>query len=113
MQRKKSSLKSEISQISSLVHRNLRLIYGDRLVTLILYGSQARGDAAAGSDIDYLIVLKDPVNPGEEISRISPLTAKLSLHNNMVISTAFVSENRYFHERSPFLLNVREEGLVL
>jgi len=48
-------------------------IYGDRLVKMVLFGSQARGEADADSDIDVLVVLKGEVNPGEEIKRTSCL----------------------------------------
>ena len=40
-------------------------LYGDRLVQLILYGSQARGDAKPDSDIDILVVLNEPVSAGK------------------------------------------------
>jgi predicted nucleotidyltransferase len=36
---------------------------------MVLYGSQARGDADPDSDIYVLVVLKAPVQVGEEIDR--------------------------------------------
>jgi predicted nucleotidyltransferase len=86
-------------------------LYGDRLVQLLLYGSQARGDARPGSDIDCLVVLKGPIDPGAEITRVVPYTASLSLQHDVVISCAFISEERFDNEQSPFLINVRREGL--
>lgn len=86
-------------------------IYGDRLVQLLLYGSQARGDARPGSDIDCLVVLKGPVDPGAEITRVISHTASLSLQHDVVISCAFISEERFDNEQSPFLINVRREGI--
>lgn len=88
-------------------------LYGSRLINLILYGSQARGDAEAGSDIDVLVVLKGPVNPGEEIERVGEITASLSLRYDVVISCIFISTDRFYKERSPLLLNVHREGIVL
>jgi len=35
----------------------LQKLYGDRLYTLILFGSQARGEATKNSDIDVMAVL--------------------------------------------------------
>jgi len=90
-----------------------RALYGNRLVKMLLYGSQARNDADAGSDIDVLVVLRGPVQPGEEIARMGPVTAALSLKHDMVISCVFVSEDRFETENSPLLLNVRSEGVLL
>jgi len=36
---------------------------------MVLFGSQARGDAESGSDIDVLGMLKGAVSPCEEIAR--------------------------------------------
>ena len=86
-------------------------LYGPRLVRLMLFGSQARGDAESGSDIDVLVVLEGPVRPGEEIRRSLNDVAELSLENNMVFSCVFVSRDRFESELSPLLINVRREGV--
>jgi predicted nucleotidyltransferase len=91
----------------------LERTYHDRLVRVVLYGSQARRDAESGSDIDVLVVLKSPVQPGEEIARLGPFLTDLSLTHDTLVSCAFVSEERFRQERSPFLMNVRREGVVV
>jgi predicted nucleotidyltransferase len=88
-------------------------LYGQRLVKMLLYGSQARGDADIGSDIDILVVLRGPVRPGEEIARTGPVTAALSLTHDVVISCVFMSDDRFRNEQSPLLLNARREGVPL
>ena len=70
-------------------------LYGERLVRMILFGSQARGDAEPESDIDVLVVLQGPVDPGEEIARTGEVTALLSVgareHRASYLRTAAVS----------------------
>ncbi len=100
-----------LKTILAALKSELRATYGDRLVSLILFGSQARGDALPGSDIDLLIVLKGTVDPATEISRLGPMTAALSLANDVVISCVFISEQRFATEQSPLLINVRREGV--
>lgn len=95
------------------IHATFASIYGNRLVKLLLYGSQARGDADPGSDIDVLVVLHGRVNPCEEISRVSEATSRLSLAYDTVISCLFMQEERYLHENSPLLMNIRREGVVI
>ena len=52
-------LKAILTELRS----RLESLYGDRLVKLILYGSQARGDAEPDSDIDVLVVRQGAVIP--------------------------------------------------
>jgi len=40
----------------------LKETFGDSLISLVLYGSVARGEAKADSDIDILLILRDPPN---------------------------------------------------
>ncbi|MDJ1177894.1 nucleotidyltransferase domain-containing protein [Roseofilum sp. BLCC_M91] len=87
--------------------------YQDALDTLVLYGSQARGDAKEDSDIDILIVLNRTFDYREEINRTSEFIADLSLEYETVISRAFVSAERYKQENSAFFLNVRREGIIV
>lgn len=88
-------------------------IYGERLVRLVLFGSQARSDAEPESDIDILVVLQGPVSPGQEIARAGEMTATLSLKYDVVVSCTFISADRYATEQSPLLLNVRREGVAV
>ncbi len=102
-----------VTSIVTELRQRLEALYGPRLVKMILYGSQARGDAEPGSDIDVLVVLRGLVRPGEEITRTSDIRLDVSLEHNTVVSCAYVSNSRYQTERSPFLLNVRREGVVV
>lgn len=102
-----------LQSILAHLKQDLTELYGDRLLTLTLFGSQARGDAKPESDIDVLVVLKSPVNPGEEIKRTGQIIANLSLHYDVVISCLFMNENDYQHRNSSLLRNIRKEGILL
>ncbi|MFN3982037.1 MAG: nucleotidyltransferase domain-containing protein [Caldilinea sp.] len=86
-------------------------LYGDRLRRVIVYGSQARGDADQFSDIDVLVILRGPVQSSVEIARTGKIVADLSLQFDTVISCQFMDENRYLNRNGPFLRNIRREGV--
>lgn len=88
-------------------------ILGSELDSIILYGSQARGDAEEGSDIDVLCVMKGPFDYGEMLERTSEVSAELSLKYDLVLSRAFVTRQDFQSRRTPFLMNVLREGVVL
>lgn len=102
-----------LKPILSGLKQNLSDLYGDRLQHFTLFGSQARGDAELDSDIDVLVVLKPPVNPGEEIRRTSKVVADLSLHHDVVISCTFMDEIEYRSRNGSLLRNIRAEGILL
>ena len=103
-----------LKEIFTQIRIELEKIYGDNMVHLILYGSQARGDATTDSDIDILIVLKtENINAWEEIEKTGKFIADICLQNNVVISRNFISSSRFQTENSPFLLNVRREGIFI
>lgn len=101
----------EIQNIVSELRENLRELYGERLAHIILFGSQSRGDAISGSDIDILIVLHGHVSPGKEIARTGAIASELSLRYDVVISCTFISIERYQSEKSPLLMNIQREGV--
>jgi len=85
-------------------------ILGDKFVDMILFGSYSRGDFSEYSDIDVLILVRDELN-GEENDEIDALIAEYSLKYDIVIS-CIIYPLRIFEEYStPFLLNVKEEGI--
>ncbi len=102
-----------LKSILTHLKQDLVALYGDRLLHITLFGSQARGDAELGSDIDVLVVLKPPVNPGEEIKRTGKAIADLSLHYDVVISCLFMDETHYQTRNGSLLRNIRIEGILL
>jgi predicted nucleotidyltransferase len=102
-----------VTTILAELRRRFDALYGKRLVQMVLFGSQARGDAEPGSDIDVLVVLEDPVHPGEEINRTIDIVAGLSLQHNEVISCVFIGQDRFTHRQGPLLRNVRREGITI
>ena len=50
-------------------------VLGERLESIVLYGSRARGDAEDDSDIDVLCVMKEPFDHGDLIERTSEANA--------------------------------------
>ena len=105
--------KRKLQSILGRLRGELTQILGDQLVSVILYGSQARRQAHPGSDIDVLVVVQDDSNYSDLIRRTSEVVAALSLQHDVVISRAFVSRDRYEQEQTPFLLNVRREGVAV
>ena len=98
-----------------LVEYQLRLVelLGDKLDSIVLYGSQARGDATEGSDIDVLCVMKEPFDYAEMLDLTSKASAELSLKYDVVLSTTFVTRRDFESRNIPFLMNVRREGIRL
>lgn len=86
-------------------------IYGDRLVSLVLFGSQARGDAEPDSDIDVMVVLRGAVSASTELDRTDKFIDRLCLKHDVLLSPVYVSEDRYSHDGTPLLLNARREGV--
>ena len=102
----------KLSEILKALHSGLAEILGDQLEAIYLYGSHARGEATSDSDIDVLIVIRDDFDYGEMLDRTINFVADLSLEHDVVISRAFISKERFKHEMSPFLMNVRREAVL-
>jgi predicted nucleotidyltransferase len=102
-------LKTILSEIGS----RFGSFYGKRLLNILLYGSHSRGEADPGSDIDILVVLRGPVDPGREISATGEMVSELSLRFGEVISCVFIDEDQFLHRNGPLLRNVRREGIPI
>ncbi|MGD8237943.1 MAG: nucleotidyltransferase domain-containing protein [Armatimonadota bacterium] len=102
---------SKLKEILAELRRRFEELYGPRLLNLVLYGSQARGDSEPGSDIDVLVVLDGDVEPCSEIRRTGPDVADVSLTHDVAIACFFVSREQFERDQTPLLINVRREGV--
>src|SRR3972149_5972026 len=86
-------------------------LYGEQSPSIILYGSQARGEATDASDIDILLIYPKIISAGAEIRRISPILADLNMRYQVLISILPVSKSEYLTSIGMFWKNVRREGI--
>jgi predicted nucleotidyltransferase len=106
-------LTETVSRIVAELRQGLEELYGPRLERMVLFGSQARGEATPDSDVDVLVVLHGDVRPIEEIRRTGGLVSEVSLHAGIDVAVTFISADRFRSETSPFVLNVRRDGVAV
>jgi predicted nucleotidyltransferase len=103
--------KLRLRKILNKLQSEFSRILDEKLDTILLFGSQARGDARVDSDIDVLVIINGEFNYGDLIKRTSSIVSNLSLEYDVAISRAFMSKEHFEHDQDPFLLNVRREGV--
>lgn len=89
-------------------------IYHDSLVSIILYGSVARGTATDESDVDIAIILKDAKSQSVK-DRLIDFTLDLDLKYDRVFSVIDIDYDEYtkWENVLPFYKNVKKDGVIL
>ena len=90
----------------------LEALYGDRLRKLVVYGSQARGDARPDSDVDLMIILDGQVDPAKEADRTSELVMRIAGRHSVVLSPLHMSKDEFLEDR-PLPSAARREGVAI
>jgi predicted nucleotidyltransferase len=101
-----------IKELLDEAKRGLESLYSERLHGVYLFGSRARGEAAADSDVDLLVLLDRVDDYGGEIRHTGELVSSLALRYDVSISCVFVSEADWQSGGGPFLLSVRRDAIA-
>jgi len=83
---------------------------GDKFADMILFGSYSREDFSEYSDVDVLILVRDELSKDEN-EKIDELVAEYSLKDDIAISCIIYPLKIFEEYSTPFLLNVKEEGI--
>jgi len=102
-------------RIKNLINRikaHLVKMYGQKIRKVILYGSYVRGQATRDSDIDILVLVDKSLNPFEIRESLSDLLFDILLEEGELVSVIAVPEDFFENYNSPFMMNVKKEGVV-
>ncbi|MGK7933883.1 MAG: nucleotidyltransferase domain-containing protein [Microcystaceae cyanobacterium] len=101
-------LKQIIKQFKTFVQD----LYGVRLDKLILFGSQARGEATLESDVDILIVTHQKLTK-QERQQLIQFISQIAISDDVLINFVEMNPPKFDSEKSPLLLNIHREGIIL
>lgn len=96
--------------------QQIRVIYGNSLKKIVVYGSYARGDYQENSDIDIMILVDAS---DSEIKKRFNLVCDLAFDYEMdygvIISPLVKNEDHFikWSETLPFYRNVKQEGVIV
>ena len=103
-----------VKQVASEYKAQLKKLYGNEFVELILFGSYARGDFNTESDIDFAVVLRSPdMHPSVEIIKTAPLALQLELKYGLMLSTLPVSRAKKKAAMQGVYQDIRKEGIII
>ena len=100
-----------LGEVLSKVKQALTEVLGEQLIAVRLFGSYARGEARADSDIDLLVLVRQIDDYVELIRRTSAPVADISLLHDVVVSRTFAVAQDYREQQTPFFMNVRRESV--
>ena len=109
-------MQNVISNILDEFTTKVRLLLGDRIKKIILYGSYARGDYNKSSDIDIMILTDLNFEEIEQYrDKVSDIAFDIELEKGVVISPIIKNIEKYNSRINvnPFYKNIQREGVVL
>lgn len=95
-----------VEEYSKIVRSKL----GSHLKQIILYGSQARGDAWEGSDVDMLIIV-DKRTPDIREKTLDVAVEMMNKYEKLFSSLIYDEEEWQKAQEFPLAWNIKQEGI--
>ena len=90
-----------------------RVVYGDDIFEIVLYGSYARGNYEEDSDIDIVAVVHGSrTDLQEKLKTVWDVSAELGLENDIIVSPTVIPYDEFmrYKQMLPYYRNIAEEG---
>jgi uncharacterized protein len=90
--------------------------FGEKLKKVVLFGSYARGDYDAESDVDVMLMLNEDEDALKGyFNIITDIVVELDLKYDVILATILQSEKKFikYQQAMPFYFNVNNEGVVI
>jgi len=107
----------ELKQILDELIKDVIPIFDEKLKRVILFGSYARGDYDAESDIDVMFLIDDDAKTlnGKYRKSVCRATSKIGLKHDILLCSVLQNEHDFYEcvNSIPFYKNVAREGITL
>ena len=105
-----------LHELSKKIYAGTTNIVGPSLRDVILFGSYARGDYDAESDIDIALIVSEGRDEIKRYNRdLVHLVSDISLNDDILVSICCIPESEFetYKEAMPFYRNINIEGVRL
>ena len=90
--------------------RQIRGLFGARLVDVVLFGSYARDSASDESDLDLAVVLREVESPWVDGRSMDDVLWEATLRSGITVSALVVDADDWVNPKVPMLTTAKESG---
>jgi len=104
---------TQLNRITRAMVDCYRVVYGEDIVEIILFGSYARGNYTEGSDIDIVALVQGSREVLQaKLKKVWDMSAELGLENDIIVSPMVVPYDEFvkYRQTLPYYRNIAEEG---
>lgn len=106
--------RSKLNIVCRKITRQYQKVYMDSLVSVILYGSYARGEQQIDSDLDIVAIVKgERIDLQKKLEDVWKVTNEIGIDEDIVISANVIpfSDFIYYKDSLPYYSNIEKEGV--
>ncbi len=108
--------KNELNIILKELAKAYTDVYGEDIVTILLYGSYARGDNNSESDVDVVAIVKgNREELQSKLKEIWDVSCDLELEYETILSPTVIPYDEYmkYKDDLPYYRNIEKEGVKI
>ncbi|MBR5799992.1 MAG: nucleotidyltransferase domain-containing protein [Lachnospiraceae bacterium] len=104
---------TQLNEITKAMVDCYRVVYGDDIVEIVLFGSYARGNYTEDSDIDIVALVNGSREDLQKrLKQVWDMSAEIGLKNDVIVSPTVVPYDEFtkYKQTLPYYRSIAEEG---